>query len=99
MTPLSIGQQTKCTIPKLLICQTPMLSSQGNRARNVLHIVLVRSILDERERHDATTAETSPTLASCKGFPLPACQYIPRVYGCICAFSVPFAVSSLDHDH
>jgi hypothetical protein len=52
----SIGQQTKCAMLKLLLCRTSKLSIEGNNIRDALHIALVRTRLDERERHDATTA-------------------------------------------
>src|SRR5579859_4826720 len=98
MMPSSIGQRTKCAMPKPLLCQTSILSNKGNNSRDVLHTTLVRTRLNERERHDATTASTHSPSPDWQNLSLRACRCIPVVSGCICAFSVHVAISSFGDD-
>src|SRR5213080_2382005 len=99
MTPSRIGQRTECAMPKPLLCRTSMLSIEGNKIRDALHAPLVRTTLDESERHDATTAQTHSTPPDWQDLSVFACQCVPGVPGCICAFSVHLAVSSFGDDH
>jgi len=51
----SIGQRTKCAMPNPPNCRMSRLSSERNSARNARQTRLIHTILDERERQDATT--------------------------------------------
>src|SRR5947209_8098251 len=94
MTPSSIGQRAKCAMPKLPSCRTSRLSSERNSIRDALHPRLIHAILDERERHDVTTAETHSPPPGWQDLSLPACYCVPGVPGWTWAFCVHDGVSS-----
>ena len=61
MKPSHIGLRTKCAKPKALHYRASMRPVGGSATRDATHIPLARKTLDERERHDATTASTHST--------------------------------------
>src|SRR6266487_2939043 len=97
--PSSIGQPTKCAMPKPLLCRRSTISREGNNIRDALHTPLVRTRLDERERHDATTGSTHSTPPDWQDLSWLACQCVPGISGCIWAFSDHLAVNSFRNDH
>src|SRR5947209_19389574 len=96
MKPSSIGQRTKCVTPKPPLCRRSMLSNEGNNVRGA---PLVRPMIDERERQDATPASIHSTPSDRQDLSLPAWQCIPAVPGCIYAFSIHITVCSFADDH
>src|SRR2546421_10419770 len=99
MTPSTIGRRTKSARPKPLICRTSMLSIKGNSLRDALLTHLIHTMLDEREGHDATTAETYSPSPGRQDLSLLARHCVRGVPGWLWAFSGHFAVSSFGDDH
>src|SRR5260370_41070628 len=99
MTPSSIGQRIKCAMPKPLLCQTSMLSSERNNISDALHTPLVRTSLEESEPNDATTASIHSPHPDWQDLSLHAFRSPPGEPDCIGAFSVRVAVSSCVCEH
>src|SRR5262249_29485524 len=90
----SIGQRTKCVMPNLPRCRMSLSLIEENPIGAALGIRLILSILDERERHNATTTKTHPNVPGGQDLSLCVGHRVPGIYGCICQFPLSSGLNS-----